>query len=124
MVAWHDLVVVGRCNAKSGVRAAATGAQEELFAGLNCQPGFVCTRTELSQDLRTLLGSGLFQNVDGRVTPSKKACARPRTGPPQAPSRTRTRCTRALRCDAHHTAARRTARRSGRRARCCRCRHA
>ena len=41
--------------------------QEELFAGLNCQPGFVCTRSELSQDLRTLLQSGLFANVDARV---------------------------------------------------------
>ena len=42
-------------------------AQEELFAGLNCQPGFVCSRSELSQDLRTLLQSGLFANVDARV---------------------------------------------------------
>ena len=41
--------------------------QEELFAGLNCQPGFVCTRSELSQDLRALLQSGLFANVDARV---------------------------------------------------------
>jgi outer membrane protein assembly factor BamA len=41
--------------------------QEELFAGLNCQPGFVCSRSELSQDLRTLLQSGLFANVDARV---------------------------------------------------------
>ena len=36
------------------------GAQEELFAGLNCQPGFVCTRSELSQDLRALLQSGKY----------------------------------------------------------------
>ena len=42
-------------------------AQEELFAGLNCQPGFVCSRSELSQDLRALLQSGLFANVDARV---------------------------------------------------------
>lgn len=42
-------------------------AQEELFAGLNCQPGFVCSRSELSQDLRSLLQSGLFANVDARV---------------------------------------------------------
>ena len=41
--------------------------QEELFAGLNCQPGFVCSRSELSQDLRALLQSGLFANVDARV---------------------------------------------------------
>ncbi|BDA41547.1 Protein TOC75, chloroplastic [Coccomyxa sp. Obi] len=41
--------------------------EEELFAGLNCQPGFVCSRSELSQDLRTLLQSGLFANVDARV---------------------------------------------------------
>ena len=43
------------------------GAEEELFAGLKCQPGFVCTRSELSQDLRALLQSGLFANVDARV---------------------------------------------------------
>lgn len=29
--------------------------QDELFAGLNCQPGFPCSRQELSQDLKTLL---------------------------------------------------------------------
>jgi len=29
--------------------------QDELFAGLKCQPGFVCSRPELSEDLRTLL---------------------------------------------------------------------
>ena len=46
---------------------AACCAQEELFAGLNCQPGFVCSRSELSQDLRSLLQSGLFANVDARV---------------------------------------------------------
>ena len=28
--------------------------QEDLFAGLKCQPGFVCTRQELSDDLRSL----------------------------------------------------------------------
>lgn len=41
--------------------------QEELFAGLHCQPGFVCSRTELSKDLRALLQTGLFANVDARV---------------------------------------------------------
>lgn len=50
-----------------GFPAPACRAQEELFAGLNCQPGFVCTRAELSQDLRSLLQSGLFANVDARV---------------------------------------------------------
>ena len=44
-----------------------SAVQEELFAGLNCQPGFVCSRSELSQDLRALLQSGLFANVDARV---------------------------------------------------------
>ena len=29
--------------------------QDELFAGLKCQPGFTCSRPELSEDLRTLL---------------------------------------------------------------------
>lgn len=33
----------------------AAALQDELFAGLKCQPGFVCTRPELSEDLRTLL---------------------------------------------------------------------
>ena len=46
---------------------ACFAVQEELFAGLNCQPGFVCSRSELSQDLRALLQSGLFANVDARV---------------------------------------------------------
>lgn len=46
--------------------------EDELFAGLKCQPGFVCTRPELSEDLRTLLQSGLFDNVDARVVPGKK----------------------------------------------------
>ena len=46
--------------------------QEELFAGLNCQPGFVCSRSELSQDLRSLLQSGLFANVDARVQRKSK----------------------------------------------------
>lgn len=42
---------------------------DELFAGLKCQAGFKCNRAELSEDLRTLLQSGLFDNVDARVTP-------------------------------------------------------
>ena len=42
-------------------------AQEELFAGLHCQPGFPCTRADLAEDLRQLLGTGLFENVDAKV---------------------------------------------------------
>lgn len=43
-------VVVGQHN-RSLVN---TASQEDLFAGLKCQPGFDCTREEVSEDLRTL----------------------------------------------------------------------
>ena len=51
----HDDCVstVGCCHWSSLRRRVA--AQDELFAGLKCQPGFVCSRPELSEDLRTLL---------------------------------------------------------------------
>ncbi|KAK9809832.1 hypothetical protein WJX72_000025 [[Myrmecia] bisecta] len=45
---------------------------DDLFAGLKCQPGFSCSRVELSDDLRSLFQSGLFDNVDARVRPLKK----------------------------------------------------
>ncbi len=47
--------------------------QEDLFAGLLCQPGFRCTRKDLQEDLRTLIATGLFSNVDVRVTPLPQA---------------------------------------------------
>ena len=43
--------------------------EEELFANLKCQPGFKCTRQELSEDLRTLMGLGLFEDVTATVDP-------------------------------------------------------
>ncbi len=43
--------------------------QEDLFAGLVCQPGFPVTKQELQEDLRTLIMTGLFANVDVRVVP-------------------------------------------------------
>eukprot|EP00884_Botryococcus_braunii_P006605 jgi/Botrbrau1/15946/Bobra.0260s0007.1 len=43
--------------------------EEDLFAGLVCQPGFRCTKKDLQEDLRTLIMTGLFSNVDVRVTP-------------------------------------------------------
>ena len=36
-------------------RTRRVATQDELFAGLKCQPGFICSRPELSEDLRTLL---------------------------------------------------------------------
>ena len=38
--------------------------QDELFAGLKCQPGFVCSRPELSEDLRTLLSCAPCRPAD------------------------------------------------------------
>ena len=35
--------------------AAVICIQDELFAALNCQPGFPCSRQELGEDLKTLL---------------------------------------------------------------------
>lgn len=46
--------------------------EDELFASLRCQPNFPCTRAELSEDLKTLLQTGLFDNVDVKVKPMKK----------------------------------------------------
>ena len=46
--------------------------EEDLFASLNCQPGFSCTRAELSQDIKQLYNTGLFEAVNARVLPAKK----------------------------------------------------
>ncbi|DBA96635.1 hypothetical protein WJX77_012422 [Trebouxia sp. C0004] len=46
--------------------------EDELFASLRCQPNFPCTRAELSEDLKSLLGTGLFEGVDAKVKPMKK----------------------------------------------------
>ena len=36
-------------------RLGCVGFQDELFASLQCQPNFPCTRAELSEDLKSLL---------------------------------------------------------------------
>jgi len=46
--------------------------EEDLFASLNCQPGFACNRAELSQDIKQLYNTGLFESVNARVLPAKK----------------------------------------------------
>lgn len=46
--------------------------EEDLFASLNCQPGFSCARAELSQDIKQLYNTGLFESVNARVLPAKK----------------------------------------------------
>ena len=46
--------------------------EEDLFAALNCQPGFSCSRAELSQDIKQLYNTGLFESVNARVLPAKK----------------------------------------------------
>lgn len=46
--------------------------EDDLFAALNCQPGFQCTRAELSQDIKQLYSTGLFESVNARVLPGKK----------------------------------------------------
>eukprot|EP00241_Pyramimonas_parkeae_P003179 CAMPEP_0114230722 /NCGR_PEP_ID=MMETSP0058-20121206/3629_1 /TAXON_ID=36894 /ORGANISM="Pyramimonas parkeae, CCMP726" /LENGTH=721 /DNA_ID=CAMNT_0001341957 /DNA_START=247 /DNA_END=2412 /DNA_ORIENTATION=- len=46
--------------------------QAELFEGLHCQSGQMVSRKQLSEDLTTLLSTGLFQNVDANVQPTGK----------------------------------------------------
>jgi len=50
-------------------REEGVPTEEELFANLKCQPGFRCSRAELSEDLRTLMGLGLFEDVTANVEP-------------------------------------------------------
>jgi outer membrane protein assembly factor BamA len=47
-------------------------AEEDLFASLNCQPGFSCSRAELSQDIKQLFNTGLFESVNAKVLPNKR----------------------------------------------------
>lgn len=42
------------CAVLPRYRCTSSSHQEDLFAGLKCQPGFDCTREEVSEDLRTL----------------------------------------------------------------------
>lgn len=46
--------------------------EEDLFASLNCQAGFTCSRAELSQDIKQLYNTGLFESVNAKVVPEKK----------------------------------------------------
>lgn len=46
--------------------------EEDLFASLNCQAGFTCSRAELSQDIKQLYNTGLFESVNAKVLPEKK----------------------------------------------------
>ena len=46
--------------------------EEDLFASLNCQAGFTCSRSELSQDIKQLYNTGLFESVNAKVLPEKK----------------------------------------------------
>lgn len=50
--------------------------EEELFAGLACSPGLPCTRAELSEDIKQLYATGLFESVNARVLPAKKGKCR------------------------------------------------
>eukprot|EP00803_Ostreobium_quekettii_P009719 evm.model.scf_343.9 EVM.evm.TU.scf_343.9 scf_343:69595-74279(+) len=43
--------------------------QVDLFAGLNCQPGFTCSQSELKKDLQTLSQTEGIDKVEVRVTP-------------------------------------------------------
>ena len=45
---------------------------KDLFAGLNCQTGFGCSRAELSQDIKQLYNTGLFESVNARVLPRRR----------------------------------------------------
>ncbi|KAK2079279.1 hypothetical protein QBZ16_002970 [Prototheca wickerhamii] len=44
--------------------------QDELFAGLQCQPGLDCSRKELAQDIKSLYATGLFERVNAKVLPA------------------------------------------------------
>ena len=46
--------------------------EEDLFASLNCQAGFTCSRAELSQDIKQLYNTGLFESVNAKVLPDAK----------------------------------------------------
>ncbi|GAB4821994.1 hypothetical protein N2152v2_009040 [Parachlorella kessleri] len=46
--------------------------QDDLFAGLHCQPGETFTRMDLSEDMKALSETGLFESVNARVEPPNK----------------------------------------------------
>ena len=62
----------GEVNAHGLPVGEGIPTEEDLFASLNCQPGFPCTRAELSQDIKQLYNTGLFESVNARVLPAKK----------------------------------------------------
>lgn len=46
--------------------------QEELFANLQCQPGFACNKDDVSADLRSFMNWNIFQDVQARVSDRSK----------------------------------------------------
>jgi len=52
------------CARYANDRLGCADCQDELFASLRCQPNFPCTRAELSEDLKTLLGYVLLSMQD------------------------------------------------------------
>lgn len=46
--------------------------QDELLITMQCQPGFVCNRSDLSADLRNFMNWGIFQDVQARVSDISK----------------------------------------------------
>jgi len=42
-------------------------SEDDLFAALNCQPGFWVPQEKLKQDLKQLLQLGIFKEVDAKV---------------------------------------------------------
>ena len=52
------------CARHATDRLGCADCQDELFASLRCQPNFPCTRAELSEDLKTLLGYVLLSMQD------------------------------------------------------------
>ena len=55
------------CNADAELGCVAF--QDELFASLQCQPNFPCTRAELSEDLKSLL-QYVFPHVPQCLSPN------------------------------------------------------
>ena len=47
------------------------GCRRSCFAALQCQPGFVCNKSDLSTDLRGFMNWGVFQDVQARVAEGK-----------------------------------------------------
>lgn len=53
-------------------QATAAAMQEELCATMQCQPGFVCNKKDLTADLRNFMNWGIFKDVQARVTDKSK----------------------------------------------------